>query len=278
MEYIIIFLICFLLLCFLDAVLEEKKLQTVHYELSTDKKLPKTKIVILSDLHNKQYPNKNEKLLKQIQEYQPDLILISGDMITKHETIFNSAGHMLCTKLAQDYPIYYVFGNHEQICELDNPKEMQKYQEDLQEKGITFMNNKAVRLPNGIRISGLVLPLECYHRWKHKKIEKEELMQMLDIQNTEDYHILLCHTPEHMKEYIIYQPDLVVSGHYHGGLIRLPVIGGVITPQFDLFPKYNGGKYQYKQTDIIVSRGLGNHKIKLRFLNKPELIFVTVNS
>ena len=85
------------------------------------------------------------------------------------------------------------------------------------------------------------------------------------------YHILLAHNPVYFKQYAAWGADLTLSGHLHGGIIRLPLIGGVITPQAKLFPRYSAGKYEIGEKWMIVSRGLGTHTIPIRFNNKPEL-------
>lgn len=278
MPYIIGGLVLLILLFIIEVIREENALTTTAYEIQTDKIKKPKKLVILADLHNKELDAANHTIIEKINAYQPDIILVAGDMITKRQNAYESAGHNLLLSLSKHYPIYYVYGNHEQGKSFEEETDFSDYIASLKGHGVQFVNNTSVQISDDMFVSGMVLPMECYRRFDRVDVSKEEIKGLLDSSRKEGYHILLCHTPAYMKDYMVHRPDLVISGHYHGGMVRLPILGGIITPQFRLFPKYNGGKYHFEQTDIIVSRGLGNHKIKMRFLNCPELIFVELKN
>ena len=105
----------------------------------------------------------------------------------------------------------------------------------------------------------------------------EYIYQKLGLTEKDCFTILVAHTPAYIKEYSEWGADLIICGHYHGGFVRIPFLGGVISPQLKLFPKYSGGKYNVNNTDVIVSRGLGSHTLPFRIFNTPELIVVKFN-
>lgn len=182
-------------------------------------------------------------------------------------------------RLAAICPVYYANGNHEQKLK-EKPERYEQsyaaYQKRLEEAGVIFLENEAaVWKPDGvrIRISGLEIPLAAYEKTGRRK-------KQLSVREIEDrigradpsYQILLAHNPAYVRQYEDWGADLILSGHLHGGLIGVPGIGGVISPDFRLFPAYSGGIYRDPKADVVVSRGLGVHSVPIRFLNPAELI------
>ena len=127
-----------------------------------------------------------------------------------------------------------------------------------------------------VRISGLEIPLRAYARLGKKDLPLKEITDRIG-EHGEEYQILLAHHPGYIQEYLEYGADMILSGHYHGGVMQLPGIGGVISPDFTLFPKYSGRNIQGRSTDGGLSRGLGTHSVPVRLWNWPELIVLELS-
>lgn len=268
---IILFLLTIFVL--LVSIYEHRNFTCTYYNINS-KKLPKeftTKsIVVLSDLHNCGFGDKCRRLIKKIDEINPDLIIIAGDMIIKRKTYNSSSiAVKLIEALAKKYNIYYGLGNHEERERYYNNSEFIIYKEHLEGLGVKFLDNEYIKI-NGLKIYGLNIELDYYY--KSFDFDKEYIESLLERTNSNDYNILIAHHPEYFKEYVNWGADLILSGHLHGGIMRLPLLGGIISPRFRLFPKYYGGLYEKDNKKMIVSRGLGTHTIKIRIFNKPELI------
>ncbi|MGN1205603.1 MAG: metallophosphoesterase [Eubacterium sp.] len=230
------------------------------------------RLIFLTDLHGWIYGKENEKLLMQIKKGRPDLICIVGDMTVKEGEGCKSA-LSLCSKLIQIAPVYYAVGNHE----IRMPQ-YEKYITDLEKIGITVLRNQSALWEKDsikCRIYGLDLPLESYYRGKKKivptTVQIEELLSH-PVKKDDEITILLAHNPMYFSLYHSWNPDLVLSGHLHGGIMILPFLGGVIGPDFKFFPKYYEGAFREEDTFLIVSRGLGTHHLPFRFFNRPEVV------
>lgn len=249
--------------------------------------------VLISDLHNRSYSKNNKILLQKTLEEKPDFVIITGDLITKRKPCYPGNAYNLLKELTKHYPVYYAYGNHEQYFE-DITNNRIKYSDQdlislseswllyknmLLKLGVHILDNESLLLYNDkIRITGLSISSDYYVKGKPPKIEQEELTSKIGRADYNEYQILIAHNPVYFKEYIDWGADLILSGHVHGGLIRIPFIGGVISPQFRLFPKYDGGLYTDKEKHMVVSRGLGNHSFMPRFLNPPEIVKITLKA
>lgn len=253
--------------------------QTVHYEIASEKLSEKEeKIVFVSDLHNHRYGTKNEELLEAIREEKPAYILVGGDMLVSN----NKHGYLpaleTMKELAKICPVYCANGNHEQrIKEWIEKFQMSyaAYHRILQEAGIHFLENDSQVLDlNGTKIcvTGLEIPIACYKRGQKVRLSQEDMVELVGECKEECYEILLAHNPSYMKTYLQWGADLILSGHLHGGIVRLPVLGGVIAPNFRIFPKYSGGHYKEQGQEVVVSKGLGTHTINIRLWNPAELV------
>lgn len=269
--------------CLLE-VYREQKYFTITEDIVVSDKLNglkrEKKIVFLSDLHNKEYGTGNRKLLDAIQEAGPDLILIGGDMLIGKKGCSFAPALDFVLKLPSICPVYYACGNHEQRMK-EKAEEYgdvyRSYQKQLEECGVQFLENDSILLEEGeskIRIWGLELPLVTYTKFKQYQIAECDIEKCIKKDASSAYEILLAHNPVYFDVYKKWGADLVLSGHLHGGIIRLPGIGGVITPQAMLFPKYSGEMTTEGKQTIIVSRGLGTHTVNLRFLNEAEMVIV----
>ena len=233
------------------------------------------RIAHVSDLHNAEMGDGNEKLLAMLREAEPDIIAITGDMIDSRNT--NVAVAMAFAEEAMLIaPCYYVTGNHEaRVSEYDELKA------GLEACGVVVLENKRAK----IELSGETITLlgvddpsfnTDYLFGDSASVVSNTLAEI----STEDdgFTVLLSHRPELFDTYVESGMNLVFSGHAHGGQFRLPLIGGLAAPNQGLFPKYDSGLYTDGDTNMIVSRGIGNSIFPFRFNNRPEVILVELDS
>ena len=261
-------------------VLDGNRFRVVSYEISHEKiKKPYT-FVVLSDLHNKVYGKNHEKLIRAIEKEQPAGVLIAGDLLTAKPGYPLHLALDLLEQLAPKYPIYYGMGNHEARLFL-YPEVYgtmgADYEEKLKGLGISLLRNESRSLGEDLVITGLDMKREYYKRFKKTTMTTEYLKKTLGEKNKDKFQILLAHHPDYFQEYSSWGADLVLSGHVHGGMVRLPFLGGVISPALRLFPKYDGGSFEEKESRMILSRGLGMHTIPIRIFNPGELISIKLS-
>lgn len=244
--------------------------------------LPKIKkefsFVLVSDLHNKSFGKGNAKLLAEIDKMRPDAIMVAGDMLTSVPgKSFETAADFM-EQLALKYPIYYANGNHEYRLKRYPDKFGTMYEAyfgRLKPYDVSpLVNEKKELEEEGITITGLEIDRSYYRKMKQKKMEDNYLESLIGDADTKNLQILIAHNPEYFEEYSKWGADLVLSGHIHGGIMRLPLLGGVISPALKIFPKYDGGIYQNGNSTMILSRGLGMHTIPIRIFNPGEFIYV----
>ncbi len=250
----------------------------VTYSIRSKKIHKPYRFVLLSDLHNKQFGKENETLLKKIRLLNPDAVYMAGDMVTAtpgHD--MQPTLHFL-EKIASEYPVYYGQGNHEYRMELypETYGDMSEVlRNGLKKAGILPMKNSHVHVPDyGISVYGVEIEREYYQRFKTLPMDGDYLNGLLGEPKEDAYRILIAHNPDYFKDYAAWGADLVLSGHVHGGLMRLPFLGGVISPAIRLFPKYDGGLFKEGESRMILGRGLGTHTLPIRIFNPGELILV----
>lgn len=284
-KIILIIVAVFIVYCLIEMIRELRDFRVTKYRICPQKlngiKREK-KIIFLSDLHNRMYGEENERLLESIRNQHPDLILIGGDMLVRKDgNSYDKTVHFLA-KLPGICPVYCANGNHEQkLKELPDKYEQsyEEYKKALTASGIHMLENasETVKLDEvPVKLSGLEIPLGAYARFGKKELSLKEITDRIG-EHGDDYQILLAHHPGYMKEYLAYGADLILGGHYHGCVVQLPGIGGVISTNFTLFPKYSGGIYQEGEQTAVVSRGLGTHSVPLRLWNWPELIVLELS-
>ena len=253
-------------------------LEVNEYEIMSDK-IPEAftgfRIAQVSDLHNAEFGEGNEKLIELLSQTDPDMIVISGDLIdsrhTDIEIALEFARHAI--KLA---PVNYVSGNHEA-----RVREYEDLKMGLAEAGMIVLEDQKVQITRegeSISILGIDDPSfqEDYLFGDAVSVTSSALSEL---QNESDgYTVLLAHRPELFETYVDAGVDLVFSGHAHGGQFRLPFIGGLVAPNQGFFPKYDAGLFSEGSTNMIVSRGVGNSIIPLRFNNRPEIVLVTLHN
>lgn len=234
------------------------------------------RIAQVSDLHNAEFGAGNTKLLQTISENTPNIIVITGDLIDMNHTNMDTVLDFI-KNAVQIAPIYYVTGNHEAAL-----SQYDKLKEELKSVGVIVLEDKAVQLENNgstVTLIGLSDPNFAIRNDVFDEppaMVSTKLNDLLESEN--DYTILLSHRPELFETYINCGVDLVFSGHAHGGQFRLPFIGGLVAPNQGLFPKYDAGLYTDANTNMVVSRGIGNSIIPFRFNNRPEVVLVELRS
>lgn len=234
--------------------------------------------ILLSDLHNKSFGKENQALLQAIEKQKPDGILIAGDMYTAAKGKDNTKVAEFVCRLAEKYPVYYGNGNHEHKTRLF-PEEFgnlyQDYMDKIKKAGVVTLQNEKVHLPGfNADIYGLEIERDYYKKFERQKMEPEYLTKELGTPDKGRFTLLIAHNPEYFPAYAAWGADLSVSGHVHGGLMRLPVAGGVISPGIQLFPKYDGGFFKEGNAVMILSRGLGTHTLPIRIFNPGELVVI----
>lgn len=245
------------------------------------------RILFLSDLHGREYGRENIRLYQAVREERPDLILIGGDMLVGKDGVPYETALRFIQKLPSLCPVYYANGNHEQRMKEEPEMYSQSYaayRDALKQSGVHFLENerRIVSIGNiSLEICALELPLHTYRKLKKSSVSAEDVASLIGSGGSnsekkgESYcRILLAHNPSYMEAYLDWGADLVLSGHLHGGIIRIPGIGGLISPQLSLFPKYSGELTEEGDETVIVSRGLGTHTIHLRLFNTPELVSI----
>lgn len=230
------------------------------------------RIAQISDLHNTEFGTGNQDLLRRIAETEPEIIVITGDLVDSRRTDKKVAVDFVraARKIA---PVYYANGNHEARI-----ADYAEFRAALVKAGAVVLEEEAVSISrNGdtLTLLGLPDPNFAMVSGLHDEISAmvgARLDHLLETQT--GYTILLSHRPELFATYVQCGVDLVFSGHAHGGQFRLPLIGGLVAPDQGLFPRYDAGRFVEGQTNMIVSRGLGNSIIPLRFNNRPEIVLV----
>ena len=227
------------------------------------------RIAQISDLHNTEFGPDNKRLLCLLEECAPDLIVITGDMVDSRRTDLVSA-LVFAEGAAGIAPTYYVPGNHE-----GRILEYVQLKTGLKQAGVTVLEDGYVLLRRGgeeITLCGMADPSFHVDVMDESALVQVEAMLENILEGTEGYRILLSHRPELIQLYARAGVDLVFSGHAHGGQFRFPGIGGLIGPGQGLFPTYDSGLYIEGDTQMVVSRGLGNSLFPFRLNNRPEIV------
>ncbi|MBR2185961.1 MAG: metallophosphoesterase [Lachnospiraceae bacterium] len=234
---------------------------------------------VISDLHECRFGRDNGFLIEALNEIRPDALIIAGDLINAYAEGDPYFTMETLNTLHKQYPlIFFAPGNHESKI-LKRPvfkKQMLCFQREMEKAGLSLLRNGYRDAFNGLRIYGLELDHEFYRRFVIKRLPEKMLEELLGRAEGERFNILIAHDPAHFPDYIKWKPDLILSGHVHGGLIRIPGIGGLIGPAYTPFPKYDSGLYEKDGVKMIVSRGAGSHTINLRINNPPEILKLVI--
>lgn len=262
---------------------QNKHLETTHYTYAAEQlgaDLEGYRIVQISDLHNAKFGKNNQKLVDRIRECEPDMIVLTGDLVDSNHTNVDRAVQFV-NEIVKICPVYYVTGNHEYWLEKSEYDELMS---GLADAGVVILDNQVVEISRGdakFRLVGLddrsLSDGTLGTLLKDQAGQKEETA---DNENSgeKELTVVLAHEPQYLARYASAGVDLVLSGHAHGGQFRLPFVGGIVAPDQGFLPEYTAGEYYMNGTEMIVSRGLGNSVIPVRLFNYPEIVCVELKT
>lgn len=248
------------------SVMFDKRLQVTYYSVESDKIQSSVRILLLTDFHSNSYGKNASKIMEKVRNISPDIVLLGGDIYD--DVLPKNTADELVGILASEYPCYYVTGNHEYWS--DNADGIKN---ELKDCGVTVLEGDCHTVKvrgQTVNICGVDDPVYDYNR------TYTQLQSAATASNNGNFTMLLSHRPELVDEYAKYNFDIVLSGHAHGGLVRIPfVINGLYAPNQGWFPEYAGGMYDIGGYKLIVSRGLDKESLKIpRIFNSPEIVVV----
>ena len=264
---------------FLFCSFQNSHLETTYYfykaeQLGVD--LDGYRIVQISDLHNAKFGKDNQKLVDRIRECEPDMIVLTGDLVDSNHTNVDRAVQFV-DEIVKICPVYYVTGNHEYWLEASEYDELMS---GLTGAGAVILDDQVVEISRGdakFRLVGLddkSLADGTLGTLLNDQAEQKEETADNEDSGEKTLTVVLAHEPQHLARYAGTGVDLVLSGHAHGGQFRLPFVGGIVAPDQGFLPEYTAGEYYMNGTEMIVSRGLGNSVIPVRLFNFPEIVCV----
>ena len=230
-------------------------------------------LVQISDLHNTEFGQRQEKLLAEMTAAQPDIIVVTGDLLDSYAPDPDIALDFIRQAVAIA-PVYYVAGNHEARL----PEQYGALSQQMEAVGAVVLAEKRIALQQ----NGDIIYLLGVNDPSFTKTDAEQTVMATALAELtagiDGYTILLSHRPELFSVYCEAGIDLTLSGHAHGGQIRLPGVGGLFAPNQGWLPQYTAGLYQRDGSKMVVSRGLGNSIFPLRVNNRPEMVVITLNN
>ena len=250
---------------------QNNQLEKKFYQVKSNKVVDNIRIVALADLHLKEFGKDNEKLVAEVKNLSPDIVAIVGDMNLESQPDNYSSVISLCKQLNEIAPVYYCLGNHEIDAMLFKNSNIYK---DIKAEGIKIFNNETETVNIGgtaIDIIGLTQNPTEFDEYGKDFFEKA-------MSADDNFKLLLTHYPEYfLGKLNDYDIDLAITGHAHGGQVRLPFIGGLYAADQGLFPKLCDGYHEDGNSKFIVSRGLGKSGIVPRINNKPEIVIADIS-
>lgn len=232
------------------------------------------RITQVSDLHDALIGSDNKKLLDKIKNTQPDIIVLTGDMIDSTRPDEDISISFI-EKAVEIAPTYYITGNHE-----SQLKSFRNFQERIINAGATYLRNESITISrNGasVNLIGIDDPFFlCRYIDSNEQISVHSTLNR--IVPEEGYNILLAHRPDYYDIYVINGINLALCGHTHGGQFRVPILGGLYSPEQGFFPMYDKGLFTSEETTMIVSSGVGNSSFPIRLNNPPEIVAVTLKN
>lgn len=264
---------------------QNRHLETTYYTYKAEQlgaDLEGYRIVQISDLHNVKFGKNNQKLVDRIRECEPDMIVLTGDLVDSNHTNVDRAVQFV-DEIVKICPVYYVTGNHEYWLE---KSEYDELMDGLVSAGVVILDNQVVEISRGdakFRLVGLddrsladgtLEALLSDESIRNNQAEQKEEIADNEDSGEKELTVVLAHEPQYLARYAVTGVDLVLSGHAHGGQFRLPFVGGIVAPDQGFLPEYTAGEYYMNGTEMIVSRGLGNSVIPVRLFNYPEIVCV----
>ncbi|SDB09920.1 metallophosphoesterase [Eubacterium oxidoreducens] len=276
---ILVVIICIILIGVVLQAIELRKFTITSYRITSSYVTHPVRLAVLSDLHAKLFGKDNHPLYEAVEAIKPDAILLTGDMITAKKTQKYDEVFEFLNSLTTIAPVYYELGNHEQRVMDEESKHYEafcRYMEKVKASDIIVLDNEFSRLNEEVDLIGLTLPPECFDKKIDCELEVEYFEKNFPEYEEEGFCILMAHSPKYMETYLKWPCDLILSGHNHGGLVRIPGGSSILSPEFKLFPTYDGGHYKVNDKDVIVSKGLGTHTFHIRIFNRAEVLAVEI--
>lgn len=266
LRFILLMIIIILVLLYFNNQIKDFNIKDIN--IGSNKVLNKIKISQISDFHS----NKSidlEKLGENIRVFNPDFIVLTGDIIDRNDDELETAIKLIDKLNRLKIDIYYIKGNHENDNELYGD-----FKNEMQKRDIIVLENETTTIEvNGNIVNIIGLNGSWGEEMEYSISEYEETIQNL---NFNYYNLLLAHSPNHVEELIKGNEDLILSGHTHGGQIRLPIVGPIIAPGQGLFPKLDKGLYKFGDTILYIDSGLGNSFLPLRAFNPVQFTNITI--
>lgn len=284
--YICIFLVILIVgissFVYIGVKMNEGKIDITEYTVINEKiptEFNDFKIVQLSDFHSKGYRGTTDNIIEEIKNINPDIVVMTGDMISWDIKNIEEL-EKLIKELAIIFPVYYINGNHEQLAEILNTEKYERFINEIRQLGVITINDSFIQVTKGIESINLYeidIPLDeakgIYI--DESKINENYVENTLGIIDLTKFNILLAHNPLCIDEYSEWGADLVLSGHMHGGIVRIPFINkGIMSPEKRIFPKYDAGEFEVGNTIMIINRGIGASSFELRVFNNPEITVI----
>lgn len=287
--YIILVIIFLLLLLYWQNFSLQTTKYTLHYQ-DLPKGFDGFRIVQISDMHGMAFGFGNSTLVKRIEDLKPDILVLTGDMISSSAQDGQPFLDFLY-RIKGTVPIYMCLGNHEQIARWyeessDNEYGYDPFIAQVIKDGVHILDNRTEVLEKSgdqINISGLTMELYHYSRRDPEYaddnllLQKEYINDVLGLYKNQ-FTILLAHNPSYFKEYVKWGADLTLAGHMHGGVIQVPFMGGLLSPEHVFFPEYDAGLFEDASRRMVVNRGLGSSKVNFRLFNRPEITEITLEA
>jgi len=224
-------------------------------------------IVQISDLHNKCFGIRNHRLIEEIKRLEPDMIVITGDLVDSNHTNIDTAIVFL-EQAVTIAPCYYITGNHELWLEEEDRTDLMNR---IEKTGTFILDNEIISISEkdtSFTLVGL----------DDASLLGTTLHEMTKDISQEEFVLLLAHEPQYFLNYNKENVDLILSGHAHGGQVRLPYVGGLVAPGQGFLPEYTDGLHVENDVSMIISRGLGNSIIPVRLFNRPEIVCIELQS
>ena len=266
--------------CIIRSEYEKNHFVAEELRITSPKIYREKKLVFLTDVHDKEFGPSNERLLHAVRRLSPDAILIGGDLMVSKGRGRLDASFRLMKGLSDLAPVYYSLGNHEM--RLREEREVYGSQFDrlldkARQLGIHMLIDEKAALDEDTDVWGIDLPRVCYKKLfleKPEKMPEGYLQQKLGRADGERFQILLMHSPLYFSEARQWGADLTLAGHFHGGTVRIPGLGGLMTPQYQFFLPWCAGTFLEEGRVMAVGRGLGTHSINIRFNDLPQLLSI----
>ena len=275
-------LLIILLLVIIEGMWEVRHFKITRYTIKTDKEigdLDGKNLVLISDLHLCEYGRNNEQVFAALSKINPDKIFIAGDLVIGNRKYDTVIAKDFVNELSKKYDVYFANGNHEQRMRENRNVYGNKYRTFIKgiNKNIKVLNNRSTDINEYVRVTGFTAHNSYFVKFRVMPMELKYINKKIKKCDRRKYNILIAHSPEYFDIYKDWGADLVLSGHNHGGIVRLPFLGGIISPQYKIFDKYDKGVFRKEKSTMILSSGLGSHTINYRFNNRPEIVIFTIN-